>query len=183
LTAPAPDIPFSQPGERRIRLASGRTPNDETYMTSLVMALTTFAFVSSTALSGPAVAVPDNWTPLSFTIFNECTGEAIEVSGVAHITTRTWTEGDRVFVRGHTNMNLSGVGLSSGRRYQLHQSTVSAQVIDVTNGVTATDQVHHLSLISGGRMPNAMVTMNGIVLVDPAGNATVIPKKWEATCK
>ena len=105
------------------------------------------------------------------------------MSGVAHVTTRTWTEDDKVYVRGHTNLNLSGLGLLSGRRYQLVQNTSSSQVLDVTSGASATEQVHHLSLISGGRLPNATVTMNGVVLVDAAGNATVVPKKWEATCK
>ena len=150
-------------------------------MTPLVFALTTFALMSSAALPERA-AGPDNWTPLSFTIFNSCTGEDIEVSGAAHITTRTWTEGDKVFIRGHTNFNLSGVGLVSGRRYRLHQNTNSVQVLDVTTGASATEQVHHLSMISGGRMPNAMVTMNGTVFLDPAGNSVIFPRKWEATC-
>lgn len=153
-------------------------------MMHVSLVLTTFAILSSAAVPATRpTPAPDSWTPLSFSIFNDCTGESINVTGSAHLTTRVWTEGDRVFIRGHINMNLAGVGVLSGRQYRLHQNSNSMLVSDVTTGASVTDQVYHLSLISSGRMPNAVVTMNGTVLLDPAGNSFVIPKKWIATCK
>ena len=151
-------------------------------MTILTLALTTI-FFSSPASPEPAAKGPDTWTPLSFTVFNECTGESVLVSGNAHIVTRTWTEGSRVFIRGHINMNLSGVGLISGKGYRLQQNSHSESITDVTTGASGTDQVYHLSLVSQGRMPNARVTMNGTVILDPSGNSTVIPKQWVSICK
>jgi hypothetical protein len=148
------------------------------------IALTISALMSSAAPAAPpSAAAPDHWTPLAFSIFNTCTGEEVYVAGNAHVTTRTWTEGNLVFVRGHINMNLSGVGLLSGRRYHLQQNSNSSLVQDVTTGASATDQVFHLSLNSGGSMPNARVTMNGTVVLDAVGNSTVIPKRWDTTCK
>ena len=44
-------------------------------MTILTLALTTILF-SSPASPEPAAKGPDTWTPLSFTVFNECTGES-----------------------------------------------------------------------------------------------------------
>jgi hypothetical protein len=134
----------------------------------------------------PLLAKPEHqqqWVPLSFTVANACTGESIAVSGRAHLTTRIRVEADRVLIRGHTNLNLTGLGLSSGRSYRLHQITNTDVELDVTLGGSTTQQVFHLSMISAGPMPNARVTMNGTVFLDPAGNSTVIPKKWEVACK
>jgi hypothetical protein len=124
-----------------------------------------------------------SWTPVSFAVFNACSGETVSVDGAAHTTTRIWTEGDRVLVKGHTNLNLSGVGQLSGRNYRLIQLTNTATTIDITTGGSEAEQVHHLSMISGGGMPNAHVTMNGTLVVDGSGNSTVVPKKWDSTCR
>jgi hypothetical protein len=144
--------------------------------------------VLSSALVGvePLLAKPEyssQWTPLSFTVFNSCSGESIAVAGSAHLTTRIWNEGDRIRIRGHTNINLAGVGLTSGRGYRLVQLTNTDVEMDVTSGATTTEQVHHLSMISGGSLPNARVTMNGTLVLDPAGNSSIIPKRWEVTCR
>jgi hypothetical protein len=123
------------------------------------------------------------WTPLAFTIDNPCTGEPVSVSGNAHVTTSIRAEGDRVRVRVHTNFNLGGIGFISGRRYHLQQITNSIIESDASLGVTQTDQVFHLSMNAGGSLPNSLVTMNGTIVADPAGNSTIIPKKWTVTCK
>ena len=127
--------------------------------------------------------VMDNqWSPISFVAANTCLLESIAVSGKAHISTSVWSDADRLRVRGHINLSLTGVGLSTGRVLQLLQVSNSDFELDVTSGASESDQVFMLNVITRAGEPNAYVTMNGTVVVDPGGITQFFPKKWTFIC-
>jgi len=116
------------------------------------------------------------------TIAGPCTGEAIALSGEFHIVTKVWQTGDALRIQGHTNVNVAGIGLSTGRKYRFHQITNADQefVLSTPNG--SAHQVFHLYIISQGAAPNWSVTMNGEFQFS-AGGVEFIPQKSEAVCR
>jgi len=116
------------------------------------------------------------------TIFGWCTGEAIVVSGDLHISGTTWIGDESVRFRGHTNLNLAGIGVSTGRRYELQQITNSDQEFDVGTPDGTAQQVFHVQLISQGAAPNMYVTLNGTLRFSADG-VEFIPRKSEDVCR
>ena len=116
------------------------------------------------------------------TIVGPCTGEPIALSGEIHVVTKIWQTGDAVRIQGHINLNVAGIGLSTGRKYRFHQITNSDQefVINTPNG--SARQVFHLYIISQGAAPNWSVTMNGEFQFS-AGGVEFISRKSEAVCR
>jgi len=133
------------------------------------------------AANGP---VMDNrWSPISFVAANTCLLESIAVSGKAHISTSIWSDAGRLRVRGHINLNLVGVGLSTGRVLQLMQVSNSDFELDVTSGASESSQVFVLNVITRKDEPNAYATINGTFVFDPGGGSQFFPKKWTFTCR
>ena len=121
--------------------------------------------------------------PVAFTAYSFCTGESFDVSGEIHVTTKIWYDADRLRIQGHINLNLAGIGLSTGLRLRLQQITNSDFTSEWTSGIAEANQVFMLRVISQTSSPNAYLTMNGTFLFDPVGGVQVIPKKWEFVCR
>jgi hypothetical protein len=67
-------------------------------------------------LSAPLWAARSTTIPLDAIVFNNCTGEEVELSGTIHLVSQTQRDGSEV---GHFNyQNVSGVGLTSGTTYR-----------------------------------------------------------------
>jgi hypothetical protein len=121
--------------------------------------------------------------PVTYTTFACGTGEPIEVSGTAHVLTVVWNDDpDNIRIRGTTNMNLAGVGLSSGLKYRVQQVVSSTFEFDWVTGVGEVSQVFHFNIISATSAPNLRMTMNVTYIFDGKGGVVLVPKKWETIC-
>jgi hypothetical protein len=89
----------------------------------LALPLLAFALgLAQVAPAGAAVDVNERF-PMSFTFFNSCTGEEVQVAGVVHFLGRAGTgESGQFHLGAHCNPRLSGVGLASGATYQFVQA-------------------------------------------------------------
>jgi hypothetical protein len=130
-----------------------------------------------------AVVMDAQWVPLSLTVDNTCVGETMAVTGRAHITTRIFDDGSGLRVKGHTNLNLEGVGLLTGIRYQFQQLTNSDFEEDLASGSTETAQVFHLNVISSSAAPNSLATMNGTTVITAGGGSQLFAKRWTFFCR
>ncbi len=133
------------------------------------------------ASNGPILY--NQWLSLSFVAPNTCLGESIAVSGKAHITTTVWSDANQLRVRGHINLNLAGVGLSTGFTLRLLQLTNSDQELDLTTGAGQSEQVFLLNVVTNAAVPNSFLTMNGTFVFDPGGGSQFFPKKWTFVCR
>src|SRR4051794_1543183 len=65
--------------------------------------------------------------PVSFTVTNPCNGEDVLFSGTAHVLVDITINGNTAHLGVNTNFqDLSGVGLTTGAKYQLANSTHTA---------------------------------------------------------
>ena len=138
---------------------------------------------NATPLAANGPVMDNQSSPISFVAPNTCLGESIAVSGKAHISTRIWSDADRLLVRGHINLSLVGVGLSSGRVLQLLQVSNSDFELDITTGFSESNQVFLLNVITRSGEPNSYITMNGTFVFDPGGTTEFFPKKWTFDCR
>lgn len=122
-------------------------------------------------------------TPVAFTLFDSCLGEFIFVSGQAHTTTRTFDEGERLRIKGHTNLIVSGIGLTTGVAVHLQQVSNEDFEMELPGGAGQTDQVFHLYVISAGNAPNSQITTNGTMHFDGQGGTQFVTKRAESVCR
>lgn len=116
------------------------------------------------------------------TIVGTCTGEAISLSGEIHITTKIWRTGDSFRIQGHINLNVAGIGLSSGRTYRFLQVTNNDQEFELGSPDGTARQTFHVYVISQGSASNFYVTMNGEFRFSASG-VEFIPRKAETICQ
>jgi hypothetical protein len=132
-----------------------------------------------------AVSAPDRTNiriPLSTVIAGICTGEVIAASGDIHFVGQVWSTPESARFKGHMNVNLTGIGLSTGLRYEFQQIANSDQEFSFNSPEGVATQVFHLNTISQGKAANFYVTMNGTFLFG-AGGVQFIPRKWEEVCR
>ncbi len=115
------------------------------------------------------------------TIVFSCADEPIVVSGELHTLVKVWNTSESLRIQGHTNLNLAGIGVSTGRKYRLQQINSTIQEF-VQGGPATGQQVFHLHLISQGAASNWYVTMNGTFTFDASG-IVFIRQKWETVCR
>ena len=130
-----------------------------------------------------AVIMDAQWVPLSLTVDNTCVGETMAVNGRAYITTRIFDGRTGLRIKGHTNLNLDGVGLLTGIKYQFQQVTNSDFEEDLASGTTETEQVFHLNIISSSSAPNSFATMNGTTVFTPGVGTQLFAKRWTFFCR
>lgn len=132
----------------------------------------------------PSRGVDENsWTPVTLTTFDSCLGEFITVVGQAHTITRTRDEGERQRIKGHTNLHLVGVGLTTGVGVQMHQVSNSDFEIELASGVGEIDQVFHLMVVSAGSAGNSQTTLNGTMHFDGQGGTQFVARRSESACR
>ena len=136
------------------------------------------------ALMAVSAPVVNNFRVLypATTLFGWCTGEAIVVSGELHVVITSWIGDETVRQRGHTNVKLAGIGLSTGRKYQLQEIANTDQEFSFTTPDATAEQVYHFNLISQGAAANAYITLNGTFRFS-AGGVEFTPRKSEVVCR
>ena len=112
----------------------------------------------------------------------QCTAEPIVVSGEVHTLIKIWNTSESFRIQGHHNANLTGIGLSTGRKYQLLQTDNAIQEFDQNSPNGIAEQVFHFHVISQGKAANFSYAMNGTFIFS-AGGVEFIPRKVEAVCQ
>jgi hypothetical protein len=112
----------------------------------------------------------------------QCTGEPIVVSGEVHTLVKIWNTPESFRIQGHNNSNLSGIGLSTGRKYLLLQTNNAIQEFEQNGPNGIAQQVFHFHVITQGKEANFSYTMNGTFIFS-AGGVEFIPRKVEAVCQ
>jgi hypothetical protein len=128
-------------------------------------------FVVLLSLAPPALAATDHEIfPFEYTTFNECTGEDVHLAGAFHVVERE-VEGHLVF---HFNeINLTGVGLTTGIVYRTSGSPLNFTLSAESGTGVEMTEVNNLGLISQGGTDDLQVRFTSHVTVTPSGDVTV----------
>jgi hypothetical protein len=119
--------------------------------------------------SGAAAALGATSTdmPVNFLRSADCTGEVVELTGTIHLVNQTQADGS---VIGHFNyQNVSGVGQTSGRTYQVSAVDHFRLNAPVPTNVTS---VQSFRLISRGAESNLLVTVLYHITINANGELT-----------
>ena len=119
--------------------------------------------------------------PVSFILGSSCTGEAVNVSGEIHSATKVWNTGEEVRVLGHLNVKLAGVGLSTGLKYQILQTSNSDYEFSWRTGDSEQHVVTTFKVIAQGAASDWCETMHGTYVYEQ-GVFRFIPRRWESGC-
>jgi hypothetical protein len=116
-------------------------------------------------LPASAGVVFNGWIPIALTLFNPCTGELVHVRGEHHIVI---TEVGRGCFIENDNFHLTGVGQTSGLKYELNanQYLTICDPDPATCGFTGTDTVR-LGFISQGGADNEVIVVTVTVTQNP----------------
>jgi len=142
------------------------------------------ALAVPTAASAEAIPETTNeFVPLEATIFDECLGEPVLVTGERHLVTHTTVDAQGVthFVFHRQWVQVTAVGAVSGASYEI----VSVfQHVDQL----ADDYEQHLNLnmrrrIGAGDTPNSLISAALLLRFDPAtGEWTTVAENVKAEC-
>jgi hypothetical protein len=112
--------------------------------------------------------------PFSGVGLNPCSGEEVAIEGVFHDVVRAGVgaedaAGGSHFVI-HQNVHLSGVGLTTGARYELDNSTnVSGYS---STGTTEVTTVQPFTFVGQGTVPNFTFFVHQHITITPSGDVT-----------
>jgi hypothetical protein len=139
---------------------------------------------ASSAWAQKGTKASDNFsTPMNDIIANDCTGEEIKLSGAVHTQYNARETSDGFRAESGTNYEgVSGVGVSSGRKYRLVGSDRS--VTDFRKPFPSRSTVvQTVRLISQGGAPNSSYKVQWHYTMDANGRLTAEVFKTEAECR
>jgi hypothetical protein len=127
-----------------------------TIIVSLTATLAIGALVAFAAPAQPASGVSVDRFPVSFTLFNPCTNELVDLSGMA-ITVLDTTPEDNHF-RFHSNdIGVKGIGQTTGARYvEVATISIVLQGEFVNGQFVEQNTIRNLRLITAGGGNNAV---------------------------
>lgn len=152
------------------------------------IAVGAFAFclsISSTAQQ-KAQHVGENYTmPLSQSVFNECTGETVELQGNVHVQYRAQELPEGFRAEATSNyQNVSGQGTSSGARYRMVGTHTS--VVDFRRPFPSRSMLNltvRLIRQGGGRGANAHVLTQVRYTANADGKISSEVERLTVTCR
>jgi hypothetical protein len=136
------------------------------------------------ALGQKSTKVSDNFsTPMNETVADDCTGEEVQVQGDVHTQYTAHETQDGFHAEAGSNyQGVSGVGVKSGRKYQLVGSDRS--VTDFRRPFPSrSDVVQTVRLISQGSAPNSHYRVHWHYTIDANGRLTAEVFKTEVECR
>jgi hypothetical protein len=136
---------------------------------------------SSAVHAAPVVNIRD--IPVSGTLFNECGGEDVAFSGAFHIVIHSTSDGAGGL---HSDITLNwhgvtGVGLTSGARYQMPEEHHSVENFNSENGFTASNS-DNFRLIGQGPDNNQVVNFLFHLTITPDGTVTASFTDFRSVC-
>ena len=122
-------------------------------------------------------------TPMNETIADDCTGEEVRVSGDVHTQYTAHETADGFHAEAGSNyQGVSGVGVTSGRKYQLVGSDKS--VTDFRKPFPSRSTVvQTVRIISQGSAPNSHYKVHWHYTIDANGRLTAEVFKTEVECR
>ena len=123
--------------------------------------------------------------PISFTtnFNNPCTGEVVTLNYEGQLSIRGVINGNRVNISEHVNIDLSGVGQTSGATYVGHISENISQNGSLNNGQFVFNAVINANLNVSGGGNNVKETLTLHITVNANGDVTVIRGDASAVCQ
>jgi len=126
-------------------------------------------FVAAPAQAGPPSVIK---FPLSFSLFDSCTNENIDLSGNLLLVLDT-TPGDGHAVFHSVDVHVTGVGETTGASYIEHFISTQAQQGNVATGPYTETDVIHVSMIAPGggsdfeseAVIHVTINANGVITV------------------
>lgn len=144
-------------------------------MKKLSLVLILFAVSSLSFAFSPQAATPIKADiPISFTTTfpNPCTGELVTLTYTGDISIRGVINGNRVNITEHFNVQLDGVGLTSGAKYTGHISQNLTQNGSLNNGQLTINDVLNANLNVSGGQNNVKESASFHVTVNANGDVT-----------
>jgi hypothetical protein len=138
----------------------------------------TVGALTAFAPAGQAAATVSKF-PVSFTLFDPCTNENVDFtgSGVVVLTTQ-----DNHAVFHSTDVNITGIGETTGASYrELNTVTIAEQGNDQTGPYAETNPVH-FSMITPGGGNNLEVDAIFHITITATGDVSVFLNRFTATC-
>ena len=132
------------------------------------------------ARSASAPQMYNERVPISM-IVGSCTGEPISVSGEVHSVTQVWNTAEEFRALGHQNMNIVGIGLSTGSEYRFLQTLMSDYELTWSTGNGVQHLVINLKVIAPGEASDWRMTMHGTYVYEQ-GVPRFIPRRLESVC-
>ncbi len=135
-----------------------------------------------------AVVVTNAKFPVTLSVFVPCAngggGEFISVSGDLHVLISTTINGNNVTIKTHFQpQGVSGVGLSSGVKYQATGVTQDQFKGSLQNGQLQASFINNFRMIGQGPGNNLLVHENFHVTVNANGTVTAIHDNFSFDCK
>ena len=116
-------------------------------------------------------------------VYNDCTGEWVELTGTFHINGRVVTDSAGGFhFKLHENWYLVGVGLDSGTEY-IGNVTFNEQFNEKGDFPFEQTVIQTATLVSKGEEPNLIMKARYHITINVNGDVTVYFDEWELVCK
>ena len=145
-----------------------------------------FAVSSLSFAFGPQATTPIKVDiPISFTgsFNNSCTGEMVTLTETGELNFRGVINDNRVNLSEHVNVQLNGVGQTSGATYVGHVSeniTINRSLI---NGAVEFNFVVNVNINTSGGGNNVKITLTFHVTVNANGDVTVVRSDFSSVCQ
>ena len=155
-------------------------------MKKLSLVLMLFAVSSLSFAFGPQATTPIRFdAPISFTtnINNPCTGEVVTLTYTGDFSVRGVINDNRVNFTFHVNIQLDGVGQTSGAKYTGHISQNITANGSLNNGQFILNAVINANLNVSGGQNNVKESESFHVTVNANGDVTVIRGDASAVCQ
>jgi hypothetical protein len=147
------------------------------------------AKINSGTQSNAALVITSNEKiPIDLPVFISCAnggaGEFVVLSGPLHVTTQVTINGNRVHFKEHFQpQGLSGIGETSGNKYQATGVTQDDFSGSFVNGQFQTSSVNNFKIIGQGPGNNFLIHENFHVTVNANGTVTTVIDNFKADCK
>ena len=122
--------------------------------------------------SGQAALSTNTWVPSSFTFFDQCTGENVAVSGDVHVLVTSGTSGTNVAGTFHSDFQATGIGQSSGLKYEEHVVANSSFTASLINGEATFTFVGRITITAPGANNNQTSPIYMHTTVNANGDVT-----------
>jgi hypothetical protein len=125
-------------------------------MKSLRALFVVFAALLSLAVvnAGQGALTMNAQLPVSFTFFDQCTGENVAVSGTVHIVSTSTATDSKLSGTFHSNLQATGIGQTSGLAYQESVVANSRFETSLINGQAMQTFVGRITIVAPGAQNN-----------------------------
>lgn len=155
----------------------------------LILAITVLSLTLAGAVFGQALAITVNdFVPFALVAFVPCAndgaGELVLVQGTLHLQDHITINGNRANIKTHAQpQGATGVGLTTGDKYNATGVTQEQDSIPLTNGAFEFSFVNNFRIIGQGPDNNLLVHQNIHVTITPNGVVSTVVDNQSIECR